>query len=498
MASLFLLWLACSKAPEPGPPATTTPPTTTPDPTGPTGETGTPSTTGPTTTPPTGPTGATGSTGATATTATTGDTATGPLDPGNVLLVILDDVGTGELEIYGEGHDVPETPNIDRLADTGVRYDFAYAYPVCSPTRAAIQTGRAPYRTGVGGALHPEGATAMQLDEVTLPEMLNAYAPQPYQSAFTGKWHLASLPSGSFVTNPNDQGYDWFGGLMVGVSSITLDGLPQTYFDWEKVTNGQVARTTVYATTDSADDAIARIGQMSEPWLMVVSFQAAHAPFHEPPLNLVQGPTPGAGSLRQYHAMVQAIDTELGRIVGATVGTALPTTVIFTADNGSPSLVLSEDTDAKGSLYEGGTHVPLIVSGPLVDAPGRSSDALVQITDIYATIGDLAGATLPPDIGEDAISFAPTFLDATAEGDRETVFIDRFRNGQPVELGGAFGYAVRDERWRLVRNEDGSQELYDLQGLFVEGDDLLASPPLSVEADAAYQRLMAAVPPEFL
>jgi arylsulfatase B len=415
--------------------------------------------------------------------------------PGNVLIVVADDLGIDKLGLYGMHTEVPRTPTIDALAAQGVTFTKAYANPLCSATRAAMLTGRRSWRTGVGKALLIDDEP-LDTAEVTLPEMIALGASASWDASFAGKWHLGTLASPSYRDDPNDQGFGWYGGLLTSVNAAS-DGLPQDYWDWEKTTQGTFGRTTTYMTTDTADDAIARIATMPEPWLLVVSFHAPHSPYHLPPLTLVPSGRPYPGTSRRrksYNLMVEAFDTELDRVLAALSGTSLDTTVVLSGDNGTPDTVMEPGfPHGKSTVYEGGVRIPLIVAGPEVGVPGSTSDALVEIADVFATVADLAEVDLAPlGLDLDAVSFLPQVQDPAAPGARATALSEWFDEDFPGVYAGV-RLGVRNDRYRLVR-VDGVEELYDLGDDLVEGADLLQSQPLDPDAAAAYAELTAAVP----
>lgn len=336
------------------------------------------------------------------------------LPPGNVLVLLADDIGAYGLAAYGPGSDLPPTPNIDRLAALGVVFRNAWSQPLCSPTRATIQTGRYGFRTTIGTNINYwVGEPGLPLEEVTLPEMLDLGTGGRTAHAMIGKWHLGSDQVGGDRA-PNLAGYGHFAGSM--------EGQIADYFGWRKVVDGFASFTTRYATSACVDDALAWIGQQSGRWVCVVAFQAPHTPFHAPPAALhtqalpqvvpppyCEGADPAI--IRPfYKAMVQALDTEIGRLLAG-----LPdrerTTILFLADNGNVGCTLSppDSRPAKSSLYEGGINVPLIASGYRVEHPGTCS-ALVNTTDVFATVAELAGVDLSatlPGLTLDSVSFVP-------------------------------------------------------------------------------------------
>jgi arylsulfatase A-like enzyme len=365
-------------------------------------------------------------------------------EPGNVLVLIADDLGVDQLAAYGLGSDLPPTPNLDRMAAEGVLFRNVWSQPVCSPTRATIQTGRYGFRTTIGATINVfGGGPALPLDELTLPEMLDLGTGGRYAHAMIGKWHLGTSQVGGDLA-PNLAGYGHFSGSMEG--QIT------NYFGWRKVSDGVVSMSHHYATSACVDDALQWIGQQTGPWLCVVGFQAPHAPFHVPPAHLhtqVLPPvippdscaTAGSTDPRPfYKAMIQALDTEIGRLLaGLPAGMRARTTIFFLGDNGSEPCVRvpSLPAPAKATLYEGGVAVPFLASGYGV---GRGeSRALVNTCDLFATIAELSGIdpekTLPG-LVLDSVSFASSLRDPARE-QREWLYAETFGAngpGQPPVL----------------------------------------------------------------
>lgn len=364
-------------------------------------------------------------------------------EPGNVLVLMADDLGIDQLAAYGVGSDLPPTPNIDRLAAEGVLFRNAWAQSTCSPTRATIQSGRYGFRTGIGATIPTfAGGPALPLEEVTLPEMLDLGTGARYAHAMIGKWHLGTSQVGGDLA-PNLAGYGHFAG--------NVEGQIGSYTNWRRVVNGVVSTSTQYATSACVDEALAWIGQQSGPWLCVVGFQAPHVPFHAPPGHLHTQTLPGvlppvncAGIGTDprpfYKAMVEALDTEIGRLLADLPAEQRGRTTIFLlADNGCEPCVRvpTLPPQAKGTLYEGGVAVPLIASGYRVSH--GESRALVNTADVFATVAELAGVDLRatfPDLEVDSVSFAPSLLDP-ALGQREWLYAESFSSngpGQPQPL----------------------------------------------------------------
>lgn len=370
-------------------------------------------------------------------------------DRPNIVFILADDFGVNMVSGYGEVPDPPCTPNIDNLASDGLLFRNAWANPSCTPTRGALMSGRYGFRTGLGS---PGGL--LELSEVTLPETLNGY-----YSAALGKWHLAG-PGGS-TNHPNDSGFDHYAG--------SLGGGIGNYFSWSKTTNGSQAQTTVYGTEDLTNDAIEMVQTMPAPWFLYMSYNAPHTPFHVPPSSICQaaqcgttfcgnlGPNPSSPDLAK--AMTEAMDAEIGRFLSALDVVDPSAIVIFMGDNGTARAATEAPfvmNRAKGSPYEGGVNVPLIVRGPRV-ARGETQ-ALVAPVDIYATIAELAGGEA---LTEDSVSFVPT-LRNPATSPRQLAYAEGF------SPNGAGPYAehnrsVREDRYKLIRQLGEPDELYDLQ-----------------------------------
>ncbi|MCY3001673.1 MAG: sulfatase-like hydrolase/transferase [Planctomycetota bacterium] len=413
-------------------------------------------------------------------------------EPSNVLLVVADDVGVDMLAAYGVHPNAPPTPNLDALIADGVLFERAYTPPTCSPTRSAILTGRLSFRTGLGQPIDewlPE--FALQLDERTLPEVLKAGSATPIATSAIGKWHLGSVAVGD-VDHPNLQGFDWFEGPFGNLF------LNQDYFDYAKILNGVRVQSQVYATTDQVDDAIARVQAMPEPWFLYVGFSAAHTPLHAPPQNLhtyTLSGDPDASRFEHYCAMVQAMDTELGRLLAAIPpDVRARTTVVFIGDNGSPNQVVtppSIPSQSKGSLYEGGVRVPLLIAGRDAVAKGARCSALVQSVDLFPTVIELMEADLEQGVGDnrpiDGRSITRYLSQPLAPSQRTFAVAEKFEpNGfGPYTSTGAM---VRDARWKLIRRSGLPDALFDLQGLDREGVDLNDG-SLTAEESAALARL---------
>ena len=436
----------------------------------------------------------------------------------NILLLMGDDMGVETLASYGVGENPPTTAALDELARQGVRFTNFWTQPICSPTRATMLTGRYGFRTGIGrpishGSPMPEPPSKPEwapyerpimvrdVDEVplyllpeefSLPMALKANADLGYATAAIGKWHLADVPNG-WIDHPNLVGFDHFSGL--------IEGETHSYFAWNKVVDGEVTGTTGYTPIDKADDAIRWIDERGgDPWFVWLAFNLPHVPLHLPPAETLQSDyshldsesVPEALLPDYFAAMVEALDTQIGRILASLEPDVRENTyVIFMGDNGTPGAHVSPPFRrgrAKNSVYEGGINMPFIISGPGV-ARGAVSDALVNSTDLFVTIMEMAGIdpaeAIPDEVTHDSVSFSYALSNPDAPSRRDWLYADRFDRGLAGVQSG--DYAMRDRRYKLVRHR-GEEEFYDLRVDPFENVDLLAG-DLSREEQTAYRSL---------
>jgi arylsulfatase A-like enzyme len=391
----------------------------------------------------------------------------------NILLIIADDYGADSSSLYNStnnGASLPPTPNIVSLAQNGVLFRNSYANPVCSPTRGCLITGRHGFRTGIGDVGMGTTAT-LSASEFTLPEAFAANSALGYSLAQFGKWHLANGPN-----TPNTiGGWTNFAG--------SLQGAIANYTNWTKTVNGiSTSNYTNYATTDLVNDAVAWIqARGTNAWFAWIAFNAPHTPLHKPPNNLhsydaLSGTQANitANPRPYYEAMVEAMDTEIGRLL-ATVNLT-NTHIIFMGDNGSMGNVIQPpypNTRGKDTLYEGGIHVPFIIRSPSVVNPGRTNDTLVHAVDVFATILELANinvtSTVPTNVMIDSQSLLP-MLQSTSTAARYS-YSEKFNTNAPVASDGC---ALRNAEFKLIQFFDGHEEFYNLLNDPYESSNLLS------------------------
>jgi len=421
----------------------------------------------------------------------------------NILLLVADDLGVDKIHAYGEHPKTPHTPNIDALAARGVLFRNAYSAPGCSPARAGMLTGRFGRRIGLGTRIDVRTESfRVPLETLAIPRMLDRSAHLDYDHALAGKWHLTSLDFPGSLKHPHALGFRRHAGSTANLNmAFERDEQQRGYYHWEKITDGVSSYSNRYATTVTVDDALVFAETMAEPWFLMVAFNAPHVPRHTPPETLHSRPADELTSgVAKYDAVVEAMDTEIGRLLSGIEPSILAnTTVLFVGDNGTAryaSVPPSDPRRAKGTLLEGGTNVPLIVVSPVVTESGSECAALVHVVDIFATAADLAGVQpdqlLDPSGGRlviDGRTLLPCLRSPRDCTPRDYLYTEKFgKNGKPPYSHD--GRAVRDRRWKLIRRTTLPEKFYDLEGRRDDGPNLLDE-PLDEEARAAYKRLAA-------
>ncbi len=388
----------------------------------------------------------------------------------NVLIIVADDLGVDYVGAYKEGTSPPPTPNIDALANRGVLFRNTWANPSCSPTRACITTGRYPFRTFVGRWIrhlnNSEPIGTIGAHEWTLPEVLDR-AQSGYAHACVGKWHINDHSFGNDAPRTMG-GFSHFAG--------SLEGQIPSYTNWTRVVNGNAQKTTTYCTTQNTNDALAWIGSQTKPWMLYLTYQAPHIPYHAPPAHLhtqnLAGLTPQSKHTSAnrpfYRAMVESLDTEIGRLLTQLGSQVLSNTnIIFIGDNGSVQKQAVAPFDlnrAKGTPYEGGVNVPLIIAGPDVVTGGREVKALACAVDVFATALELAGAqtAVPSHVVYDSLSLVPYLKNPTQVAVRQFAFTEQFTGNvwpKPNQNGHA---TIRDDRYKLIHYYTRGDEFFDL------------------------------------
>ena len=408
--------------------------------------------------------------------------------PPNVILILADDLGWTDLGCYGS--DLYRSPNLDRLAADGVRFTANYsACTVCSPTRAALLAGQYPARLHVTDwipglppgnpkLLVPDFTKHLPLEETTLAELFQAAG---YRTASIGKWHL-----GGEEYYPTKHGFDL---------NIAGDDSPQPkpgYFAPYAIKTMEQGPAGEYITDRLGAEAaefIRTAAGAGEPFFLYLPHFAVHTPIQAKRGLIQQHEAKVTPALKHqnaaYGAMVQSMDQTVGRLRKLLKKLKIvdDTIIVFTSDNGGriPTTSNAPLRFGKGSAYEGGVRVPLIIYAPGVTTAGSECDVPVITMDLYPTIAQLAGLMPPKDQPLDGVSLVP-LLDQSAKLAERDLFW-HYPHYQHYQQGGATPYgAIRRGDFKLIEfYADGRCELYNVVDDIGETKDLAPAMPERVE-----------------
>jgi arylsulfatase A len=399
----------------------------------------------------------------------------------NVVVIVIDDLGWADISPYGKG--LAKTPNLQRLASRGMRFTQGYAAcPVCSPTRAALLTGRYPARLHLTDWLpgRPESSAKklrrpvirqeLPLEEITLAEALR---PAGYVSASIGKWHLGGPPFW-----PEHQGFD------VNIGGTATGSPPGGYFQF-KTPNLSARDSREYLTDRLTDEAVKFIDKNADrPFFLYLPHYAVHIPLQAKSNDVARLQSEAKPDQPRnnaiYAAMIESMDESVGRIVTILEDRKIAdkTVIVFTSDNGGLSVKEGPNTPAttnaplragKGYLYEGGIRVPWIVVWPGVTPPGSDSESPISSVDLFPSILEMAGLALPANRAIDGESLVP-LLTQRGTLQRSALY---WHYPHYSNQGGMPGGAVRSGDLKLIEfYEDGRRELYDLRHDPSESRDL--------------------------
>jgi arylsulfatase A-like enzyme len=421
--------------------------------------------------------------------------------PKNVIVFLVDDLGWADLGCYGSTF--YESPRIDAFAKESALFTNAYTpNPVCSPTRAAIMTGRYPSRVNITDwipgreepntrLVTPEDRYNLALEEVTLAEALKEHG---YQTFYAGKWHLGD--EGHY---PQDQGFDINkgghdrgsppGGYYAPFNNPQLEDKPDDHYLTDRLTNECIE----FLETRDAE----------KPFLMYMAYYTVHTPiqgwdeydsyFEEKKKGLPNGGeivtrkehlgvTRLNQSNHQYASMMKALDNSVGRILDTIEAMNLDddTIILFSSDNGGLTTLARPGPTAelplragKGWCYEGGIRVPLIIRAPGIDTSDTTIDTPAISMDFFPTILDLAGLPQEPELHQDGVSLKP-LLEGKSIEDRSLLWHYPHYHGSTWKPGAA----IRDGDWKLIQSyEWETVELYNLKEDIGESNDLSKQHP---------------------
>ncbi len=398
--------------------------------------------------------------------------------PPNFLLILTDDHGIGDVSAYRPA-DV-RTPNIDRLAAQGMRFTRMRANAtVCSPTRAALLTGRYPDRVGVPGVIRTQPADSWGWFHPAITTVADHLRTAGYHTALIGKWHLGLTPPNT----PNLRGFDLFHGFLGDMmDSYTLHRRHgENYMRLNTAIIQPEGHATDLFTRWASDHLRERARDPGKPFFLHLAYNAPHFPI-EPPADWLARttarlPDTPAPRLRNI-AFVEHLDHSIGQLLDVLqeTGLATNTLVIFTSDNGG-SLAHAQNNDpwrgGKQSHYDGGLRVPFIARWPDHIQPGSLSSYAGLVFDVFPTFLELAGVALPADL--DAVSLLPVLRGSAIDTPRDLYFVRR--EGGPTYGGQSYQALIRDD-WKLLRNDPYSPfELYHLRDDPGETNNLARSNP---------------------
>ena len=386
----------------------------------------------------------------------------GQPSPPNILLIIADDLGVDVTNGYHSPGLSPNTPTLDSLMASGLTFNNVWSTPMCTPTRAAIMSGKYGIKTGVLSA-----PGNLDISHVSLLRAVDSTTQGQYADAVIGKWHI-SQPTNP--NHPNLHGADYFMGV---IGAAVGD-----YYTWDKTEDGVSSIENSYVTEAFTNTTINWITQQTQPWLTWLAHVAPHSPNHVPPAGTYSISNPTT-NFRRYIAMIESLDYEIGRLINGIPDSIRDNTiVIYVGDNGTPNNFLQDypDGHGKSTLYQGGIRVPMIISGVGVTRMGERENALVHVCDLYATILELTGAKLQGGI-YNSLSFAPLL-----RGDPSST---RLYNYSEINDD----WTIRNQQYKLIQYADGTQEFYDLLIDSLETTDLING--LSSEQESTKNILLA-------
>lgn len=386
----------------------------------------------------------------------------------NVLVIVVDDLGKEMLSIYDTPTEIKaETPNINKLAKRGVVFDNVWGSPLSAPVRAAMLTGRHGHHTGIVAL-----DITLPLSEQTIFEAL----PEEYTNAVIGKWHLSND-----LDFAPDYGIDHFAGFATG-------GGVRDYYNWRFTEDGVSSLTNEYTTTTITDSAKEWIEEQGEtPWMCWVAYNAPHLPLHLPPKKThSQRKLSGdpedikENPMSYYLAMIESLDYDIGRLLKSVDDS---TTIILIGDNGTEKSLLQppySPQHGKGSIYESGIAIPMIVCGGSVDQRNARCSSLVSATDIFPTVMEFVGERM--ESYEDGYSFASAAMGGES--------LRKYNFSEILNRRQGYMNALSDGVYKLITFKDRSEEFYNTKRDPLESQDLLQT-QMTAEQEAILKMLRA-------
>ena len=382
----------------------------------------------------------------------------------NIVFVLFDDIGYGQPPSYRKDSSF-KTPNLDRLAQQGVRFTDAHsAAASCTPTRYGVLTGRYPCRIGQYGVLKTYSPPIIPKTRLTVASFLKS---KGYDTACIGKWHLGmnwvdgkpgeenQLPIGARMTDgPNDLGFDYFYGFTHARNIGSIIEQDKVVANVRGIENQplMIKKALQYLEARSKED---------KPFFLYFPACPPHSPI-VPAAHFV-GKSGIEGKKGKYADWVYQGDYMLGQIMDALEknGQAEHTLLIATGDNGAARRPYPPLREAKSSIYEGGHREPFVARWPGKIKPGTLSHSIICLNDFFATCADILNADLPANAAEDSVSFLPDLLNKQGAPVRQAII------NQASE-----GLAIREGFWKYIVFRNGTRELYNLNEDISETKDV--------------------------
>lgn len=422
----------------------------------------------------------------------------------NILFILTDDQGYGDLSAHG--NPVLQTPHLDRLREASVRFTDFMVSPTCAPTRAALLTGRHEFKNGVTHTILERERLAPQA--VTLAEVLRGAG---YRTGIFGKWHLGD----EAAYQPDRRGFEEVfihgaGGIGQTYPGSGGDAPGNRYFDPAILHNGTFEKTKGYCTDVFFREAAAWIEARDKdrPFFCWLAPNAPHGPYHAKPEDRARYAGKGLPEeVESFFGMIHNIDENVGRLMAKLedLGVARDTLVIFMNDNGGTAGVKVFNAGMRGAKvtsWRGGTRAMSFWRWPGHFQPA-DCPALTAHIDVFRTLSELAGASLPPAAAAqvEGRSLVPLLENPAAAWENRLLFthMGRWPKGSPVEAAKYQGCAVRDARYTLVRDGQSAGpdwQLFDVLKDPGQQQDLAPRFPQEVaRLHAAYDQWWAGLPP---
>ena len=380
----------------------------------------------------------------------------------NIVFILVDDMGYGDFSAFNDG--LSSTPTLDELLRESACLTQHYtASPVCNPSRAALLTGRYPHRTGSIDTLEWRGLERLALRETTLADVLRSAG---YATGLIGKWHLGAFDP---RYHPNARGFS---------EAVCFRGGMHDYYNWRLEYNDTVRRTDGrYLTDVFTSEAVAFIERhRDEPFFLHLTYNAPHTPLEAPEEDIRPFAAKGlfTKGVNMVYAMIRCMDRGVARVLETLerYGLEEDTILLFTSDNGPQFGGEGEDcitrfnchfNGAKGSVYEGGIRVPMLIRWPDGIQGGREVHDMVHFCDWFPTLLAAVGLDIPPGLNLDGVNALPVL-----RGERDQQLTRRFWQWNRYTPLVTTNAAVRDGDWKLIRPAiDVAMRVPDLHWLWV-------------------------------